>query len=74
LPRTCETDTALHDIPADRYLAPDLRATLTAAKPLLFDTLADPHETTDLAARNPQIVTDLRARLDGLWTPSSAKP
>ena len=75
LPRTCEHDPALHALtfPPDRYLTPDLLATLTAATPLLFDILADPSEATDLAATNPQIVTELRARLDGLWTPSGTK-
>jgi arylsulfatase A-like enzyme/thiol-disulfide isomerase/thioredoxin len=72
LPRTCEADTALHEIPADSYLTPDPRATLTAAKPLLFDILADPHETTDLAATHPRIVTELRARLNDLWMPGLA--
>jgi arylsulfatase A-like enzyme len=69
LPRTCETDAALHEIPTDRNLTPGLRATLTAAKPLLFDILADPHETTDLAAKHPRIVTELLSCLNDLWKP-----
>jgi hypothetical protein len=31
--------------------------------PMLYDTLADPHEDTDVAARHPEVVARLRAAL-----------
>lgn len=74
VPRTAEHASSLHTIPTDGYLTPDLRATLTAAKPLLFDILADPGEADDVAEAHPQVVTELRARLDDLWTPDEADP
>ena len=33
----------------------------------LFDLLADPHETKNLAKEHPEIVQDLSARIDGWW-------
>ena len=72
LPRTCESDAALHAIPRDNYLTPDLLATLTAATPMLFDVEADPGEDQNFADRHPQIVTKLRSELDKLWKPKTA--
>jgi uncharacterized sulfatase len=68
VPRTCEGGTGLEEIPTDP-LTQDLRATLEAAKPLLFDVVADPHETTDLASAHPRIVMELQTRLNDLWMP-----
>ena len=39
-------------------------STCTAAKPCLFDVLADPTERTDLAASRPAVVARLRRELD----------
>ena len=33
----------------------------------LFDLLADPHETKNLAEKHPEVVQDLLARIDGWW-------
>jgi hypothetical protein len=33
----------------------------------LFDLLADPHETKNLAKEHPEVVKDLLARIDGWW-------
>ncbi len=33
----------------------------------LFDVVADPHETKDLAGENDEQVKQLRARVDGWW-------
>jgi hypothetical protein len=38
-------------------------AVCTAAEPCLFDVIADPSETTDVAKQNPDIVTQLQAKL-----------
>ena len=35
----------------------------------LFDVAADPDETTNVAAAHPDVVADLRARLDAWWSP-----
>lgn len=35
----------------------------------LFDVIADPYEQTSLAARKPDIVKDLTAKLDAWWAP-----
>jgi arylsulfatase A-like enzyme len=69
IPRTAENAPAVHAIPTASSLTADLNATITAGKPLLFDILADPGETTDLAAAHPRMVTELRARLNDLWMP-----
>lgn len=39
----------------------------------LFRISADPHETKDLAAGEPERVAELRAELDRWWNPASAK-
>jgi uncharacterized sulfatase len=36
----------------------------------LFDVVADPHETKNLAEQQPEIVRKLTARLDNWWTPT----
>lgn len=36
-------------------------------RPQLFDVLADPHETQNLAAKNPEVVARLAARLQEWW-------
>jgi uncharacterized sulfatase len=71
LPRTCEGDAALQAIPRDSYLTPDLIATLTSAKPMLYDTQADPTEDNNLADRHPGIVAALHTELDRLWIPKT---
>jgi hypothetical protein len=35
----------------------------------LFDVVADPDETRNVAAAHPDVVADLRASLDAWWTP-----
>lgn len=39
------------------------------APPELYDVLADPHETSNLAARQPDLVRKLTELLDAWWTP-----
>ena len=36
-------------------------------RPQLFDLLADPHEKVNLAAKNPQVVSDLAEKIAGWW-------
>jgi uncharacterized sulfatase len=74
VPRTNEADEALKTIPSDRYLTPDLLATLSAARPMLYDVQADPGEDRNLAAEHPEVVATLRAELDRLWKPKIANP
>ncbi len=69
VPRTHEAAGPLKIIPADKYITPDLRETLVAAQPMLFDVQADPREETDLAKQHPDIVADLLAQLDAWWKP-----
>ena len=40
--------------------------------PELYNVVADPHETKNLAAKSPERVTSLRADLDRWWTPGTA--
>ena len=40
----------------------------TERRPQLFDLLADPHETRNLAGDNPDVVARLAQRLDDWWT------
>ena len=44
-------------------------ARLPGARPELYDVVEDPHERNDLAAAQPQTVTQLAEKLDGWWTP-----
>ncbi|NJM55554.1 MAG: hypothetical protein HC841_06235 [Verrucomicrobiae bacterium] len=39
----------------------------TEKRPQLFDLLADPHEDRNLAAKNPEVVARLAARLQEWW-------
>lgn len=39
----------------------------TEKRPQLYDLLADPHENTNLAAQNPEVVSRLAARLQAWW-------
>ena len=39
----------------------------TEKRPQLYDLLADPHEETNLAAQNPEVVSRLAARLQEWW-------
>ncbi|MBL9151954.1 MAG: sulfatase [Verrucomicrobiales bacterium] len=39
----------------------------TEKRPQLYDLLADPHENTNLAAQNPEVVARLAARLQAWW-------
>ena len=69
VPRTSRATGTLARIPADSYLTADLRETLVAARPLLFDVRADPREEHDLAERRPEITAALLRQLDAWWTP-----
>jgi hypothetical protein len=70
VPRTAEADPRFHQVPKDSYLTPDLIATLTAAKPMLFDIRSDPVEEVDLAQQHPEVVAELRQALDAWWNPA----
>jgi len=48
----------------DRYASSHPR---TEKRPQLFNLLADPHEDTNLAANNPEVVARLAARLQDWW-------
>jgi hypothetical protein len=48
--------------------------TLKAAQPMLFDLKADPKEENNIAPAHPEIVKDLRAKLDAHWNPQISKP
>jgi uncharacterized sulfatase len=53
-----------YDGKLDRYASSHPRS---EKRPQLFDLLADPHENTNLAAQNPEIVARLAARLQEWW-------
>lgn len=53
-----------YDGKVNRYKAVHLREEL---RPQLFDLLADPHETKNLAADHPEVVARLAKSLDGWW-------
>ncbi len=74
LPRTFEAEGSLRSIPTDKYLRPDLRPTLEAAQPMLYDLKADPTEANNIASTHPEIVTVLRAKLDAHSSPKIATP
>lgn len=74
LPRTYEAEGTLKQIPSDQYLTNDLKATLEAAQPMLYDLQADPNEETNLAGTHPERVAALRARLDAHWIPKITTP
>ena len=69
VPRTWQAAGALQTIPADSYLTPDLRETLVAAQPMLFDVEADPREEKNLAATHPEITAAMLRQLDAWWKP-----
>lgn len=69
LPRTYEATGTLKKIPTDKYLTPDLKATLDAAQPMLFNLKTDPQEQKNIAPAHPEIVKELRAKLDAHWKP-----
>lgn len=74
LPRTFEAEGVLKTIPADKYQRPELEATLHAAQPMLYDLHVDPNEGSNIASKHPEIVADLRAKLDSHWKPKIAQP
>jgi uncharacterized sulfatase len=74
LPRTFDTAGALKKIPSDKYISPDLMATLKTAQPMLFDLKTDPKEEKNIAPAHPEIIKDLRAKLDAHWNPQISKP
>jgi uncharacterized sulfatase len=39
----------------------------------LFDVVADPDETRNVAAEHPDVVTDLRASLNSWWNPKNGR-
>jgi uncharacterized sulfatase len=45
----------------------------TEKRPQLFDILADPHETKNLAVENPEVVTKLAEKIEGWWPVKSRK-
>jgi len=45
------------------------RGPIAPKQPELYDILADPKETKDLAAENAEVVKDLTAKLDAWWKP-----
>lgn len=53
-----------------RYAAANPRPEL---RPQLFDLLSDPHENTNLAARNPAVVARLATRLQEWWPVTERK-
>jgi arylsulfatase A-like enzyme len=53
-----------YDGKLDRYASSHPR---TEKRPQLYDLLADPHENTNLAAQNPEVVARLAARLQEWW-------
>ena len=53
-----------YDGKLDRYASSHLR---TEKRPQLFDLLADPHENTNYAGENPEVVARLAARLQDWW-------
>jgi uncharacterized sulfatase len=67
LPRTFEATGALKTIPSDKFLRPDLEATLISAQPMLYDLEADPSEDKNIASVHPEIVAALRQELDNHW-------
>lgn len=69
VPRTYNATGALQTIPTDSYLTSDLRETLVAAQPMLFDLAADPHEETNLAAAQREIAAAVLRELDAWWKP-----
>jgi uncharacterized sulfatase len=74
LPRTFEAEGALKTIPSDKFLIPDLEATLQSAQPMLYDLEADPSEENNIASTQQEIVAKLRVKLDAHWTPHLASP
>ena len=74
LPRTFEAEGVLNTIPSDKYQVPELEATLQSAKPMLYDLETDLAEENNIASKHPEIVTELRAKLDAHWTPKIASP
>jgi hypothetical protein len=74
LPRTFEANGVLRTIPSDKYLSPDLNATLQSAQPMLYDLESDPKEETNVASQHPEIVAALRTKLDAHWTPKINSP
>ncbi len=74
LPRTFEAEGVLKTIPSDKYLRPDLTATLQSAQPMLYDLQADPREENNVASKHPEMVAALRAKLDAHWTPKITIP
>jgi arylsulfatase A-like enzyme len=74
LPRTFEAEGALKTIPSDKFLIPDLEATLQSAQPMLYDLEADPSEENNIASTQQEIVAKLRMKLDAHWTPHLASP
>ena len=45
------------------------RGPVAPKQPELYDIVADPKETQDLAAEKPEVVKDLTAKLDAWWKP-----
>lgn len=39
----------------------------TEKRPQLYDLFADPHETKNLAADNPEVVARLAKKIEGWW-------
>ena len=71
LPRTFEAEGLLKTIPSDKYQVPALIATLASAQPMLFDLQNDPTEESNVASAHPEVVAELRAKLDAHWKPQA---
>jgi uncharacterized sulfatase len=74
IPRTFEATGPLKSIPSDKFLRPDLEATLISAQPMLYDLQADPSEDKNIAEAHPEIVATLRQELDKHWAPKVIVP
>ncbi|MFN7890202.1 MAG: hypothetical protein ACK5OC_07930, partial [Pirellula sp.] len=74
IPRTFEATGPLKSIPSDKFLRPDLEATLISAQPMLYDLQADPSEDKNIAGAHPEIVATLRQELDKHWAPKVVIP
>ena len=59
-----------YDGKVNRYNSVHLR---TERRPQLFDLLVDPDETTNLAAKHPEVVDQLATSLDQLWKVTERK-
>jgi arylsulfatase A-like enzyme len=74
VPATASAEAGAFPAFEGRLVDPDSRAGYVSGRVELYDVVADPAETNDLAATRPEIVRDLRASLDAWWDPSDPAP